>query len=139
MERALAEWNCEFDKELFYAWGGLPIVEIIATLNKQRGLRMPVELVAQKKETYFYELLPQLRAVPEVLEHIQTQHRRIPFAVVSGSTRESCQRVARFPKPSGKIRYTRLCGRLQEQQTPSRISSTGRIQTGSGSQALLGL
>lgn len=88
-KRALAEWNCEFDKELFYAWGGLPIVEIIATLNKQRGLRMPVDLVAQKKETYFYELLPQLRAVPEVLEHIQTQHRRLPFAVVSGSTRES--------------------------------------------------
>ena len=32
---------------------------------------------------------PQLKAVPEVLEHIEAQHGRIPFAVVSGSTRDS--------------------------------------------------
>jgi HAD superfamily hydrolase (TIGR01509 family) len=34
-------------------------------------------------------MLEDLRAVPEVLEHIDDQHGRIPFAVVSGSTRES--------------------------------------------------
>jgi len=37
----------------------------------------------------YRELLPQLKAVPEVLEHIDAQHGRIPFAVVSGSMRES--------------------------------------------------
>jgi beta-phosphoglucomutase-like phosphatase (HAD superfamily) len=30
-----------------------------------------------------------LTAIPEVLEHILAEHGRIPFAVVSGSTRES--------------------------------------------------
>jgi len=30
-----------------------------------------------------------LKAVPEVVEHIEAQHGRIPFAVVSGGTRES--------------------------------------------------
>jgi HAD superfamily hydrolase (TIGR01509 family) len=64
-------------------------VEITATLNQQRGLRMPVEQVARRKESLYYELLPQLKAVPEVLEHIEAQHGKIPFAVVSGSTRES--------------------------------------------------
>jgi len=88
-KKALAEWNCDFDEQLFYAWGGMPIAEIIATLNQQRGLRMPVEIVAREKETFFYELLPHLKAVPEVLEHIEAQHGRIPFAVVSGSTKES--------------------------------------------------
>ena len=88
-KKALDEWNCPFDEHLFYAWGGMPIAEIIATLNQQRGLRMPVDLVAERKETYFYELLPRLKAVPEVLEHIDAQHGRIPFAVVSGSTRDS--------------------------------------------------
>ncbi|MFI4923319.1 MAG: HAD family hydrolase, partial [Burkholderiales bacterium] len=36
-----------------------------------------------------FELLPQLKPVPEVLVYIEAQHGRIPFAVVSGSTRES--------------------------------------------------
>ena len=50
---------------------------------------MPVETVALRKESLYFELLPQLKAVPEVLEHIKAQHGRIPFAVVSGSTMES--------------------------------------------------
>jgi HAD superfamily hydrolase (TIGR01509 family) len=45
--------------------------------------------VAREKEEVFFDLLPQLKAIPEVLEHIEDQHGRIPFAVVSGSTRES--------------------------------------------------
>ena len=35
----LAEWGCEFDEELFYAWGGMPVAEIIAALNVREGLR----------------------------------------------------------------------------------------------------
>jgi beta-phosphoglucomutase family hydrolase len=88
-KRALAEWNCPFDEQLFYAWGGMPIAEIISTLNEKEGLRMPVETVAKRKESLYYELLPQLKAVPEVLEHIDAEHGRIPFAIVSGSTKES--------------------------------------------------
>jgi HAD superfamily hydrolase (TIGR01509 family) len=88
-KQALGEWNCDFSEELFYAWGGIPIAKIIATLNEQRGLHMPVEVVEKRKESLYYELLPQLQPVPEVLEHIEAQFGRIPFAVVSGSTRES--------------------------------------------------
>lgn len=88
-KKVLGEWNCELDEELFYSWGGMPIREIISTLNKRHGLTMPVETVAHRKEGLYYELLPQLKAVPEVLEHIEEQHGRIPFAVVSGSTRDS--------------------------------------------------
>jgi beta-phosphoglucomutase-like phosphatase (HAD superfamily) len=67
----------------------MPIVEIIATLNRQRGLNMPVEQVANRKESLYFELLPQLQAVPEVLEHIEARHGQIPFAVVSGSALDS--------------------------------------------------
>jgi HAD superfamily hydrolase (TIGR01509 family) len=88
-KKALAEWNCEFHEKLFYAWGGMPVAEIIGTLNKNHGLRMPVEIVAHRKEDFYFDLLPQLKAVPEVLEHIEAAHGRTPFAVVSGSTRES--------------------------------------------------
>jgi HAD superfamily hydrolase (TIGR01509 family) len=88
-QRALDEWNCHFDEDLFYAWGGKPIAEIITILNQQQGLDMPVETVVEQREVYFRELLPQLQAVPEVMEHIENQHGKIPFAVVSGSTRDS--------------------------------------------------
>jgi HAD superfamily hydrolase (TIGR01509 family) len=88
-KKALGEWDCEFAEELFYAWGGMPIAEIIATLNTQQGLSMPVEEVATRKEAFYYDILHELKAVPEVLEHIQASHGKIPFAVVSGSTRES--------------------------------------------------
>jgi HAD superfamily hydrolase (TIGR01509 family) len=88
-KQALGEWNCEFEEKLFYDWGGMPVAEIISTLNERHGLRMPVETVARRKEELYFELLPQLRAVPEVLQHIEVEHKRIPFAVVSGSTRES--------------------------------------------------
>jgi HAD superfamily hydrolase (TIGR01509 family) len=88
-KRVLGEWNCEFDEKLFYEWGGMPIAEIISTLNQRHGLSMPVETVAHRKESLYFELLPQLKPVPEVLEHIEKQHGRIPFAVVSGSTRDS--------------------------------------------------
>jgi HAD superfamily hydrolase (TIGR01509 family) len=88
-KRALGEWNCDFEEKRFYEWGGMPIAEIIATLNREHGLQMPVPKVAERKENLYYELLHELTAVPEVLEHIEDGHGRIPFAVVSGSTRES--------------------------------------------------
>jgi beta-phosphoglucomutase family hydrolase len=88
-KKALAEWKCEFTEERFYAWGGMPAAEIISTLNQTHGLAMPVETVSRRKENLYFELLPQLKPVAEVLEHIEAAHGRIPFAVVSGSTRES--------------------------------------------------
>lgn len=86
---ALAEWNCTFDEELFYAWGGRPVREIIAALNEAHSLSMPVDAVATRKESLYHEQLPQLKGIPAVVEHIHAQHGRIPLAVVSGSRRSS--------------------------------------------------
>jgi beta-phosphoglucomutase family hydrolase len=88
-KQALSEWNCEFEEELFYEMGGMPVSEIISSLNQRHRLSMPVQSVSRRKEELYYELLPRLEAVPHVLEHIEAQHGKIPFAVVSGSTRES--------------------------------------------------
>jgi HAD superfamily hydrolase (TIGR01509 family) len=88
-KKALAEWNCSFEEQLFYAWGGRPVTEIIAALNKRDGLNMPVDAVAMRKEDLYFELLPQITAIPEVVEHIEAKHGHIPLAVVSGSRRDS--------------------------------------------------
>ena len=67
----------------------MPVAEIIATLNRQQGLQMPVDDICLRKEALFFQSLHGLQAVPEVLEHIHRSHGQIPFAMVSGSTRDS--------------------------------------------------
>ena len=87
--KALSEWNCKLSEHLFYEWGGMPIVEIIEKLNEIQGLQMPVEEVSRRKEEYYLEAMPRLKAVPEVLQCIESHYGKVPFAVVSGSTREA--------------------------------------------------
>ena len=89
--QALGEWGCTFTEERFYELGGVPIVEIIERLGREQGVEMPVAQVAKRKEELYFEHLPKLQCVPEVLEHIEQQHGRIPFAIVSGSTRDSVE------------------------------------------------
>ncbi|MEV4844266.1 HAD family phosphatase [Micromonospora matsumotoense] len=86
---ALDEWGCDLPEDLFYAWGGRPVADIVVDLNARHGLAMPVDVVARRREDAYQSFLPQLTAVPGVLAHIERAHRRVPFAVVSGSTRES--------------------------------------------------
>jgi HAD superfamily hydrolase (TIGR01509 family) len=85
----LADWKCEYPEEVFYSWGGKPVRKIIEDLNKINGLQMPIEELATRKEGLYLAQVPQLKVIPEVLEHIEAEHGRIPLAVVSGSTRDS--------------------------------------------------
>src|SRR3569833_618320 len=88
-KKALAEYGCTYDEDMFYAWGGKPVRKIIADLNELHGLEMPVDVLAENKERLYHAQLPELQGIPEVGEHIEAQHGRIPFAVVSGSRRQS--------------------------------------------------
>jgi beta-phosphoglucomutase-like phosphatase (HAD superfamily) len=86
---ALAEWECEFPEDLFYAWGGRPAADIVVDLNERNGLAMPVATINDRREALYQAGLPTVDAVPGVLAHIREAHGRVPFAVVSGSTRDS--------------------------------------------------
>jgi beta-phosphoglucomutase family hydrolase len=90
-KRALGEQGCPFPEERFYAWGGMPVRAIISALNEEHGLSMPLEQTAHVKEQYYTEMIEDLKVIPEVLAHIEDQHGKIPFAVVSGSTRDSVE------------------------------------------------
>lgn len=89
--KALSEWSCTFSEEQFYAWGGRPVDEIIHALNQAQHLHMPVNRVLEHKEAFYREMLHDLKGVPEVLEHIEHSYGKIPFAVVSGSPRDSVE------------------------------------------------
>ncbi|GAA2855779.1 phosphatase [Actinoplanes cyaneus] len=88
-QEALAEWGADFPEDLFYAWGGRPAADIIVDLNARQGLAMPVATVNEHRESLFQSRLATVQAVPGVLQHLQDAYGRVPFAVVSGSTRDS--------------------------------------------------
>jgi beta-phosphoglucomutase family hydrolase len=88
-KKALAEYGATYEEDLFYSWGGKPVRKIIADLNEMQGLDMPVDTLAARKEGYYHAQLHELKGIPDVIEHIEAQHGRIPFAVVSGSRRAS--------------------------------------------------
>ena len=91
-KRIFTEYGCDFTEQRHYTLGGMPTEEIIATLNAEQGLKMDPVKVALQKEEYYYEIIHQLQGVPEVVEHIEATHGTIPFAVVSGGTRDSVTR-----------------------------------------------
>ena len=88
-QAVLAEWGCDFPEELFYAWGGRPVPDIVAELNERQGLSMPVLAVAARQEALFRAGLADIKGVPGVLAHIEEAYDRVPFAVVSGGTRHA--------------------------------------------------
>jgi HAD superfamily hydrolase (TIGR01509 family) len=88
--KALAEFGCNhFTHEFFYAMGGVPVAGIVAEINRRDGLAIPIDIFMARYDEIYFSMLPQLAAVPEVLEQIHARHGDIPFAVVSGSARES--------------------------------------------------
>ncbi len=91
--KALAEYGAtNFTEQYFYSMGGVTVGATVEAINKRDGLNIPGEPFAVRKEQLYYDLIHELQAVPEVLEEIHRTHGTIPFAVVSGSTRESVEK-----------------------------------------------
>jgi HAD superfamily hydrolase (TIGR01509 family) len=91
--QALAEYGCHnFTEPFFYSMGGVPVEGVVQAINTRDGLSIPAAAFALRKEQLYYDLIHNLRPVPEVLEVIHASHGKLPFAVVSGSTRESVEK-----------------------------------------------
>jgi beta-phosphoglucomutase-like phosphatase (HAD superfamily) len=73
----------------------MPIREIVERLALEQGIHIPAVQVAKRKEELYFDHLPNLKPVPQVLEHIEQQHRRIPFATVTGCTKNSVETFLR--------------------------------------------
>ena len=78
-----------FPEEQFYAWGGVTAAEIVARLNEQHGLALPVEETAHRKEEAYARLMPTLTPVAAVVEEARRfRDAGVRLAVASGGRRD---------------------------------------------------
>jgi HAD superfamily hydrolase (TIGR01509 family) len=88
-QQVLSSRGCDFPEDLFYAWAGTSVPEVVRQLNERHGLQMSPEDVTAERERAYLKMLPEIKPVAAVLEHIYAQRGHLPFAVVSGSPRAS--------------------------------------------------
>jgi HAD superfamily hydrolase (TIGR01509 family) len=92
-QAALQHWGATFSEEQFYSSAGMSTAAIVELLNREQGLQMAPADVLAIKEKHYFAYLPEVQAVPEMLEQIQLHHGRAKLAVVSGSPRFSVERT----------------------------------------------
>ena len=84
---AMADFGGQYPKELFYEWGGRPTATIVAALNERFALSMDVESVVRRKEDYYFQLIPEVAPMEEVVEFARSLRGKSPLAVASGGHR----------------------------------------------------
>lgn len=84
----LAENGVEFSQQRFYEMGGMPSVQIVATLSGEQNVPLDAESVAQQKEWAFTQMIDQVKPIDAVCDIARRHHSRLPMAVASGSGRD---------------------------------------------------
>jgi HAD superfamily hydrolase (TIGR01509 family) len=82
-----------FDEDRFYALGGRPTRDIIATLAGEAGIEIDVEQAARMKETSFLAQLDRIEAIGPAIAVVRRLRGRVPMAVVTGGYRAVCSRI----------------------------------------------
>ena len=90
---ALREHGEEFPEALFYEMAGIPTVRIIEILNEKHGHHLPVQEAADRKESLYEELLPQVVAIEPVVALVRQYAGKLPMAVATGGTRAVCTKT----------------------------------------------
>lgn len=86
--RAMADFGGKYPEELFYEWGGRPTAHIVAALNERFGLAMAVDAVVRRKEKYYFEMIPEVQPMAEVVDFARATLGKKPLSVASGGHRE---------------------------------------------------
>ena len=82
-----------FDEDRFYAMGGRPTRDIVATLAAEAGLSIDLDHAVHAKERSFLGQLPRVEAIDPVVDVVRRCRGRIPMAVVTGGHRAVCERI----------------------------------------------
>jgi HAD superfamily hydrolase (TIGR01509 family) len=82
-----------FDEDRFYALGGRPTRDIVATLATEAGIDVDIDAAAVVKEEAFLEQLDGILPIDPVVDVVRRLRGRVPLAVVTGGYRRVCERI----------------------------------------------
>ena len=82
-----------FDETRFYALGGRPTRDILATLAAEAGVAIDLDAEAERKEQAFLAQLTEVRPVEVVVEVVRRLRGRLPLAIVTGGYHDVCTRI----------------------------------------------
>ena len=78
-----------FPEDRFYALGGVSPVEVLRILSAEQDKKIDFEEVTQEKESLYMQLISEAKEIPEVMEIVRSNFKKIPMGVASGGTSET--------------------------------------------------
>ena len=82
-----------FDEDRFYALGGRPTRDILATLANEASIEIDLDHASEMKETAFLEQVKYVKAIDPVIAALRRAHGHVPVAVVTGGYRDVCEKI----------------------------------------------
>ncbi len=82
-----------FPEDVFYAMGGRPTRDIVATLNGEQDLDLDADAVAYAKKVAYLKHLELVELIPEVAEVVKAHRGKVPMAIASGGSREVVEKT----------------------------------------------
>ena len=78
-----------FPEDRFYALGGVSPFEVLRILSSEQDKKIDFEEVTQEKESLYMQLISEAKEIPEVMEIVRSNFKKIPMGVASGGTSET--------------------------------------------------
>ena len=82
-----------FDEDRFYALGGRPTRDILATLANEASIEIDLDDASEMKESAFLEQVKYVKAIDPVIAALRRAHGHLPVAVVTGGYRDVCEKI----------------------------------------------
>lgn len=82
-----------FDEDRFYALGGRPTRDILATLANEASIEIDLDHASEMKESAFLEQVKHVKAIDPVIASLRRAHGHLPVAVVTGGYRDVCEKI----------------------------------------------
>ena len=82
-----------FDEERFYALGGRPTRDILATLATEASIEIDLDQASEMKEIAFLEQVKYVKAIDPVIAAVRRAHGHVPVAVVTGGYHAVCEKI----------------------------------------------
>ena len=82
-----------FDEDYFYALGGRPTRDILATLAGEASIEIDLDQASEMKEQAFLEQVAHVKAIDPVIAALRRAHGHVPVAVVTGGYHDVCEKI----------------------------------------------